>query len=176
MALDGYDAHRSTYSGGSTQLYVMIPNQKTIDTAKVAIKAVLDGEDPDIEKDASELASVKDTQEVKKAPTNYGTSSGSKVVKTEPEKEEEKEEKKEEEETCDGEMVDGVCVPKTEPECDGEMVDGICVPKTDPVDPNQPGGDTPTTPDPPVDPPNPPEEGTGSTFPKDDEETIIYGE
>ncbi len=167
MALDGSDAHRSTYSGGSTALYVMIPNQKTIESAKVAIKAVLDGDDPDIEKDASELASVKDSHEVKKAPTNYGYSSVPKVIKPEPEKEEPKKEEPEptdyEEETCTGDD----CPPPggSDDTCTGDD----CPPSggTDPEpDPNP-------NPDPSVDPPNPPEEGTGSTFPKDEDEIII---
>ena len=138
MALDGSDAHRSTYSGGSQALYVMIPNQKTIEEAKVAIKAVLDGEDPDIEKDASELASVKDSKEVKKAPTNYGPSTTRIITPTKPVQQEETPKV---EETCDGEMKDGKCVPKQkEPECpDGEIIDGQCVPKK--TEPECPDGE-----------------------------------
>ncbi len=64
ISLDGSDANRPTYSGGSQPLYVMIPDNKTIEDAKVQIKTVLDGGRPDIEQDASELANVKDTHSV----------------------------------------------------------------------------------------------------------------
>lgn len=64
MSLDGSDANRATYSGGSQALYVMIPNSSTIDNAKVQIKTVLDGGVPDVEQDASELADIKDTHNV----------------------------------------------------------------------------------------------------------------
>ena len=64
ISLDGSDASRSTYSGGSQALYVMIPDSKTIEDAKVQIKCVLDGGVPDIPQDASELADVKDTHTV----------------------------------------------------------------------------------------------------------------
>lgn len=64
ISLDGSDANRPTYSGGSQPLYVMIPDNETIENAKVQIKTVLDGGKPDIEQDASELASVKDTHSV----------------------------------------------------------------------------------------------------------------
>ena len=169
MALDGYDAHRSTYSGGSTQLYVMIPNSKTIEAASEAIKAVLNGDDPDLESDASELASVKDSKEVKKAPTNYGTNSSvTRIIKPVPPKEDIQEEMndsntddKKDEGTCDGDN----CQPGVDP--------------TDPVeptvDPDVPGGDIPTptpTPDPNPDPdlPNGP---SGSTDGNDESE-ILY--
>ena len=104
MSLDGSDAMRSTYSGGSQALYVMLPNEETIEKAKVAIKAVLDGEKPDIEKDASELANPKDVHDVTKATTNYGnTSNTTKVIKPSPSPtpEVKKEEKQDEDEKTD---------------------------------------------------------------------------
>lgn len=64
MSLDGSDASRSTYSGGSQALYVMIPNEKTIEDAKIQIKTVLEGGIPDVEQDASELADASDTHTV----------------------------------------------------------------------------------------------------------------
>lgn len=64
ISLDGSDASRPTYSGGSQALYVMIPDTTTIENAKVQIKTVLEGGKPDIEQDASELANVKDTHTV----------------------------------------------------------------------------------------------------------------
>ena len=150
MSLDGYDAHKSTYSGGSQALYVMIPNTKTIDKASVAIKAVLDGETPDIEKDASELADKKDVHEVLKAKTNYGTSGSGysyipKVITPSPSPEE-PEKTEEPEDPEDNKDPD----PTTPPPDPGE------------VDPENP----PVNPD----PSSPPEgeEGTGSTFGNDD--------
>ena len=150
MSLDGYDAHKSTYSGGSQALYVMIPNTKTIDKASVAIKAVLDGETPDIEKDASELADKKDVHEVLKAKTNYGTSGSGysyipKVITPSPtpEEPEKTEEPKDPEDNKDPD-------PTTPPPDPGE------------VDPEKP----PVNPDP--SPPPEGEEGTGSTFGNDD--------
>ena len=155
MALDGSDAHRSTYSGGSTALYVMIPNQKTIDEAKVAIKDVLDGNTPDIEKDASELASVKDSKEVKKAPTNYGpvtrVITPVKPTQEETVKEEETEKEKEEE------------TPKEDPKCEGDE----CPPSVDPENPEPVDPPTPSTPDPVA-----PEGPSGSTFGSDDQVII----
>ena len=156
MALDGSDAHRSTYSGGSTPLYVMIPNNKTIEDAKVAIQAVLNGETPDIEKDASELASVKDTHEVKKAPTNYGYSGNSsnttKVITPPPSTKEEEEDNKTESDECDPDDSD--CTTPSE---------------TDPTNVDPPSDPDPV--DPPVDPPSDPEEPHGSTFGNDDTPT-----
>lgn len=64
MSLNGSDASRPTYSGGSQALYVMIPDATTIESAKTQIKTVLDGGKPDIEKDASELADVRETHNV----------------------------------------------------------------------------------------------------------------
>lgn len=64
ISLDGSDASRPTYSGGSQALYVMIPDTTTIENAKVQIKTVLEGGKPDVEQDASELANVKDTHTV----------------------------------------------------------------------------------------------------------------
>lgn len=64
ISLDGSDASRPTYSGGSQALYVMIPDITTIENAKVQIKTVLEGGKPDVEQDASELANVKDTHTV----------------------------------------------------------------------------------------------------------------
>ena len=175
MALDGYDAHRGTYSGGSTPLYVMIPNQKTIDSAKIAIKAVLDGNDPDIEKDASELASVKDTQDVKKAPTNYGTSNVPRVIKPVPEKEEVKEEeKKEEEPTEDDKCTGDDCPSDDNPDNPTDPVDPVDPVNPDPsVNPDTPGGDTPSTPS--VEPNPSQQNGTGFTEGNDDS-IILYPE
>ncbi len=171
MALDGSDAHRGTYSGGSTPLYVMIPNTKTIEEAKVAIQAVLNGEKPNIEKDASELTSVKDTHEVKKAPTNYGysgnTTNTTKVITPPPSTKDEEEEDKTENDDCDPDDPD--C---TKPSGDGTGGD----PGTggeggsgdgtggDPGTGGEGGSDLP--PDPPI------EGGTGSTFGSDDTEII----
>lgn len=64
ISLNGSDASRPTYSGGSQALYVMIPDATTIESAKTQIKTVLDGGKPDIEKDASELADVRETHNV----------------------------------------------------------------------------------------------------------------
>lgn len=66
-SLDGSDAHRSTYSGGSQALYVMIPNNESIENAKIYIKNILDGDIPNIEKDASELADPTKTNSVTKS-------------------------------------------------------------------------------------------------------------
>ena len=41
VSVDGTGAYKTTYSMGSQSLYVMIPNQESIDTAKEAINAVL---------------------------------------------------------------------------------------------------------------------------------------
>lgn len=76
ISLDGSDASRPTYSGGSQALYVMIPDTKTIENAKVQIKTVLDGGKPDVEKDASELANVKDTHTVTSKDIGKTYSSG----------------------------------------------------------------------------------------------------
>jgi hypothetical protein len=43
ISLDGYDARRYTYSGGGSQLYVMIPNEESIEEAKQKINDVLEG-------------------------------------------------------------------------------------------------------------------------------------
>ena len=182
MALDGYDAHRGTYSGGSTPLYVMIPNQKTIDSAKIAIKAVLDGEDPDIEKDASELASTKDTHDVKKAPTNYGTTNVPRVIKPVPEKEEVKEEeKKEEEPTDDDKCIGDDCPLDDNPsgtgDGDGTGDGGSGTGDGDGTDTgtDDGGSDGGGTPAPPPEPSTPTQPGTGSTVGNDDSE-ILYPE
>lgn len=59
--LDGSDANRPTYSGGRQPLYVMIPNQQSIENTKVLINDVLNGKIPEIEQDASELADIKNS-------------------------------------------------------------------------------------------------------------------
>ena len=177
MALDGYDAHRGTYSGGSTPLYVMIPNQKTIDSAKIAIKDVLDGNDPDMEKDASELASVKDTHDVKKAPTNYGTTNVPRVIKPVPEQEEVKEEEKKEEDPTEDETCTGDDCPP--PEGGDETCTGDDCPPAGGSDPEpepNPNPDPPVDPTPsPSEPTTPTQPGTGSTEGNDDSE-ILYPE
>lgn len=84
ISLDGSDASRPTYSGGSQALYVMIPDTTTIENAKVQIKAVLDGEKPDIEQDASELANVKDTHTVTSKDIGKSYSSGGTIRRKTP--------------------------------------------------------------------------------------------
>jgi len=78
MSLGGSDASRATYSGGSRPLYVMIPDNSSIEDAKVQIKTVLDGGVPDIQEDASELADVSKTHTVtsKDIGKSYGYSNG----------------------------------------------------------------------------------------------------
>ena len=44
ISLDGYDARRYTYSYSGGQLYVMVPNEQSIEEAKQKINDVLDGE------------------------------------------------------------------------------------------------------------------------------------
>lgn len=41
MSVDGTGASQATYSAGSQKLYVMVPNQKSVDAAKTAINALL---------------------------------------------------------------------------------------------------------------------------------------
>ncbi len=89
ISLDGSDASRPTYSGGSQALYVMIPDTNTIEIAKTQIKAVLNGEKPNIEQDASELASVDDThavtsKDIGKSYSYSGSSGSKKPVKNKP--------------------------------------------------------------------------------------------
>ena len=43
ISLDGTDSMQSTYSMGNRKLYVMIPNEKTVATAKEKINAYLGG-------------------------------------------------------------------------------------------------------------------------------------
>jgi len=100
ISLDGSDASRSTYSGGSQALYVMIPNSKTVEDAKEQIQCVFDGGVPDIPQDASELADVKDTHKVtsKDIGKTYVPASQTRPTITVP-----KEEKKDEPEKIDEE-------------------------------------------------------------------------
>lgn len=149
LSLDGYDAHRSTYSGGSQALYVMIPNTNTIEKASVAIKAVLNGETPDIEKDASELADKKDVHEVLKAKTNYGTSEsnynyGPKIITPSPTQELPAE-------TNDSKEPEDELNPEQPPTDDSEI---------SPLDDSEQS-------------PSEGEEGTGSTFGNDDSPLLI---
>ena len=105
-SLNGSDASRACYSSGSTPLYVMIPNSKTLEQAKEYIQAVLRGEKPDIETDASELADVKDTQEVIKSEYKEPSYTPLPSVVVEEKEEEGEDSSKEtdtEEETEDGE-------------------------------------------------------------------------
>lgn len=83
ISLNGSDATRPTYSGGSQALYVMIPNNTTIENAKIQIKTIFEGGTPEIEQDASELADVKDTHTVTKGTgSSYSYSKGSTSKKT----------------------------------------------------------------------------------------------
>ena len=57
ISVDGTGAYRLTYSYSAKELYVMIPDMDTVETAKEAIKAVLNGED--IPKDTESNVSSK---------------------------------------------------------------------------------------------------------------------
>ena len=67
-ALDGSDASRTTYSGGSMPLYVMIPNTESINYAEGYIKDILNGEIPNIEIDDADLADSSHSSTVIETP------------------------------------------------------------------------------------------------------------
>lgn len=71
ISLDGYDGLEYTYTGGNQKLYVMIPNDDTIDVASAQIQAVLNGEKIDGEYIVNNKKSTKNS---KKSTTTVNNS------------------------------------------------------------------------------------------------------
>lgn len=95
-ALDGSDAYRATYSTGSQHVYVMLPDQDTIEIAKSYIQSVLNGESPNMETDASDLIDSNNSKSVTRHPYVEPTPQVDHTIKnTNTEKESIKEEAKE---------------------------------------------------------------------------------
>lgn len=87
ISLNGSDASRPTYSGGSQPLYVMIPDKTTIEDAKVHIKTILDGGIPNIEEDAADLEDPKNSHTVTSKDIGKTYGGGSYVKPNKPKEE-----------------------------------------------------------------------------------------
>lgn len=71
IGLDGDNGSEYTYTGGNQKLYVMIPDEDSIDEASAMIKAVLNGD----KLDGSYKKSTSTSKKVSKSSSNSGTSS-----------------------------------------------------------------------------------------------------
>ena len=97
IALDGSNGSEYTYTGGNQKLYVMIPDESTIDNASSLINAVLKGEKLDSDDPKTNEKSTRRPQKPTKVNTSDKKTTDKQEVKEEKkdEKEETKEEKKE---------------------------------------------------------------------------------
>ena len=111
IALDGSNGSEYTYTGGNQKLYVMIPDEATIDNASSLINAVLKGEKLDSDDPKTNEKSTRKPQK----PTKVNTSDKKTNEKQEV-KEEKKDDKEEPKEEIKEEKDDIIVIPSDDNE------------------------------------------------------------
>ena len=111
IALDGSNGSEYTYTGGNQKLYVMIPDESTIDNASSLINAVLKGEKLDSDDPKTNEKSTRRPQK----PTKVNTSDKKTTDKQEV-KEEKKDDKEETKEEVTEEKDDIIVIPSDDNE------------------------------------------------------------